>query len=377
MINNEIFDLRHDLHKYPEVSNNEFNTAERIVNFMESLKPDELIELGKTGKAFVFNGNQSGKTIVFRAELDALPISENSLVEHSSINKNAAHSCGHDGHMAIIAGLAKEIVKNSHKKGKVVFLFQHAEEIEQGAKDVMESPGFKKLDPDYIFALHNIPGVEKHKIILKNGVFAAASKGMTIELFGKTSHAAEPEKGKNPALAVSEIINEFNELINNITLFSDFILLTFVFIRMGEISPGTSAGNAKIGITLRAFEDEDMKLMTKKTREIIDEICINEDLKYKIEYNEIFPATVNDDICVSLIEDAAIENNLVTEYIEEPFKWSEDFAYYTEKYKTGYFGLGSGINQPALHNPEFDFPDEIIETGIKVFSSIYKQLNIN
>ncbi|MEN8121103.1 MAG: amidohydrolase [Bacteroidota bacterium] len=374
-MNKKIIELRQELHQNPEVSNNEYRTASRILDFTEELKPDEIIKLGSTGLAFVFKGKNKGKTLMFRAELDALPILESNNFDYISVNHGVSHSCGHDGHMAIIAGLAQKIANNRPEKGKVVLLFQPAEEIEQGAKDVVEDPNFKKIEPDYIFALHNIPGIEKHKILLKTGSFAAASKGMTIELTGKTSHAAEPEEGINPVVAISEIIKKLKNLINDKKQFKDFSLLSFIYIRMGEISFGTSAGKAKIGITLRAFENCDMDLLTEKSEQIIKNICKKEKLEYNINYDEIFPATVNYKKCVTIIERASKENNYIVDYIEKPFKWSEDFGYYTEKYKSGFFGLGSGINQPALHNPEFDFPDDIIETGVKVFCSIYKKVN--
>ena len=198
---NEIIQLRHQLHQFPELSNHEFQTAKRISEFMNQLLPDETINLGMTGKAFVFKGKEPGKTIMFRAELDALPIREATGVNYSSVNQNQMHACGHDGHMAIIAGLGQKIAINRPQKGRVVLLFQPAEEVEQGARDVVEDLAFKKIAPDYIFALHNIPGEESHKILLKSGTFAAASKGMTIRLFGKTSHAAEPENGISPANA--------------------------------------------------------------------------------------------------------------------------------------------------------------------------------
>ena len=373
-MNNKIIELRHLLHQKPEVSNNEFKTSEIISGFIEKLKPNEVIKLSKTGKAFVFNGSETGKTIMFRAELDALPISENTSLKYSSENQNVAHSCGHDGHMAIIAGLAKKISENPPKKGRVVFLFQPAEEVEQGAKDVVEDSNFKNIEPDYIFALHNIPGVEAHKILLKTGSFAAASKGMTVKLFGKTSHAAEPENGISPANAISLIIKSLHELAGNKTLFKDLALLTIIHIRMGEISFGTSPGYAEIMVTLRAFENDDMELLTKSAEKIITEISVKESLKQEISYNEIFPATVNNDYCISIVEHSAREHNLKVEYLQKPFKWSEDFAYYTEKYNACFFGLGAGINQAQLHNPEYDFPDEIIETGINVFYGIYKKL---
>lgn len=374
-MNEKIIKLRHELHKHPEVSNNEHETSNRISEFINNLNPDKEIPLGKTSKVFIFDSKKQGNTTVFRSELDALPINESSGVEYSSKNKDVAHSCGHDGHMAIISTLAQKISKNRPEKGKVVILFQAAEEVEQGARDVVEHKEFKSLKPDYLFALHNVPGMDLHKIIIKKGNFAAASKGMTISLRGATSHAAEPEKGINPAMGISKIISELKELVNQKSLFSGLALLTFIYIRLGEVSFGTSAGNAKIGITLRSFKNSDMDLLTKKSEEIIKKICKKEKLEFNIEYDEVFPSTVNDDYCVKLIEKAASENEYKTEHIKKPFKWSEDFGYYTEKYPCGFFGLGSGKDQPALHNSNYNFPDEIIETGANMFFIIYKQLN--
>ncbi|PKP22555.1 MAG: amidohydrolase [Bacteroidetes bacterium HGW-Bacteroidetes-21] len=374
MINKEIINLRHHLHQYPEVSNQEYKTSEYISDFMNGFSPSEVISISKTGKAFVFDGKKPGKTIIFRAELDALPIVEKSLIDYTSLNKNVAHMCGHDGHMAILAGLAQRIAQSPPEFGKVVLLFQPAEEVEQGAKDVVEAPEFRSIKADCIFALHNIPGVEKHTIVLKNGSFAAASKGMTIKLFGKTSHAAEPENGISPANAISLIIRQLNELMQNKNLFNDVALLTFIHLKMGEISFGTSPGYAEIRITLRAFQNEDMELLTHRTEKIITEIANAEKLTQEISYSEEFPACDNDAECVSMVERSARENNFQIEYIKTPFKWSEDFGYYSQKYKTCLFGLGAGIQQPQLHNPDYDFPDEIIETGVNIFYSIYKNI---
>lgn len=375
-MNQEIIKLRHEIHKYPEVSNKEYKTSERIINFIKNYNPDEIIKLGKTSVAFAFNGKVNGKTIVFRSELDALPILEKSTIEYCSVNDHIAHSCGHDGHMAILTGLAQKIAENRPLAGRVILLFQAAEEVEQGARDVVENPEFKSIKLDCIFALHNVPGFEKHKIILKNGSFASASKGMKIKLKGKTSHAAEPQNGISPANAISRIIKELHELKEDKIRFKDFILLTIIHIQLGEIAFGTSPGYAEIRITLRAFENDDMELLTAHSEKIITEIAKAEKLSCEISYSEAFPATVNNDDCVQLIEKSAKGLNLEIEHIEKPFKWSEDFGYFSEKYAAGFFGLGSGKKQAPLHNPDFDFPDEIIETGINVFYNIYKKTNL-
>ena len=373
-MNEKIIQLRHNLHREPEVSNMEFGTSERIKQFMSGLKPDDIISISKTGLAFIFDSGKEGPTSMFRAELDALPIKEINTFKYASQN-NAAHACGHDGHMSIIAALGEKIAVDRPKKGRCILLFQPAEEVEQGARDVVNDPNFKAIEPDFIFALHNIPGAPKNQILLKKGSFAAASKGMTIRLTGKTSHAAEPENGISPADAIAKIILELHQLRSSEDLFSDLTLLTIIHIQLGEISFGTSPGYAEMRITLRAFENSDMDLLTQNCEAIVERIANNEKLQVEYDYSEVFPATVNNDDCVKHIETAAINNNLTIQWLDTPFKWSEDFAYYTEKYKGGFLGLGAGENQPPLHNPDYDFPDDIIESGMKIFYHIYKELH--
>lgn len=371
----EITELRHQLHRYPEISNKEFRTSERITGYIRSLSPDEILEFSKTGKAFVFSGPVPGKTTMFRAELDALPITENSGVPHVSSNPGVSHACGHDGHMAILAGLARKIAGHRPKKGRAVLLFQPAEETEQGAREVVNDPRFREIEPDYIFALHNVPGFEMHKVLLKTGCFAAASQGWTVRLYGKTSHAAEPENGISPADAISRIIKHLHELRNNRRLFKDLTLLTIIHIVMGEISFGTSPGYGEIRITLRAFDDEDMKLLAQRTEIICSGIAKEEKLGCEISRGEVFPALINEPGCVKFVEQAAASAGPSVEYLDHPFRWSEDFAYFTQKYKGCLFGLGAGLNQPQLHNPDYDFPDELITTGINLFYNIYKSTN--
>ena len=373
-MNQELIKLRHQLHKYPEVSNNEYKTAERIVSFISKYNPDEILELGKTGKAFVFSGKEKGKTLVFRAELDALPITENSLLEYSSANKNVAHSCGHDGHMIILAGLATKIAKNRPQKGKVVLLFQPAEESGEGAKNIVENLKFINLKSDYIFGLHNVPGFEKNQILIKTNNITSASKGFIIDIFGKTSHASEPEKGKNPAVTIQRIILEFNKLQNKKELSDDWFLISFMHINMGDENFGISPANGKIIVSLRAFNNKNLDILTKNCTIIAKSIAKEENIKIEISEKEIYPSIINNSECVDIIKESAKSNNFQIKHLKEAFPWGEDFSYFTNKYKAGFFGLGAGINQAKLHYANYDFPDEIIETGICVFWNIYKNL---
>ena len=207
---------------------------------------------------------------------------------------------------------------------------------------------------------------------MKNGVFAAASKGMIIRLKGKTSHAAEPEHGINPAGAVAKIVQSFGGITSRLKGLKDFSLLTIIHINLGERAFGTSPGYAEVMTTLRAFQNEDMELITTEAVKSAEEIADSENLQLGIEWTEEFPATYNDDGCAALIRSAAKENKLRLVEMDKPFRWSEDFGHFTNLFKGALFGIGAGEDHPDLHNPDYDFPDEIIGSGINMFLSIIK-----
>lgn len=367
----QIIALRHYLHQYPELSNQETGTSRYIESFLEPYNPSRVIELGKTGRAFVFDGPDPGKTTIFRAELDALPIMEEGELPYKSVRPGISHACGHDGHMATLAGLGERIASNPPLYGSAVLLFQPAEEVEQGALDVVSDKRFKDIEPDAIFALHNIPGIPTNQLVTRVGSFAAASKGLIIVLKGISCHAGEPEKGINPAVAIARIIQGVDELNKEPGLFTDVAFTTVVNLQLGEVAHGTSPGQAEVRLTLRAFENRDMITLTTRVETLVKEIAGQENLGYTIQPTEVFPATVNHPGCVDMIRKAAGELQIPLKEIDTPFRWSEDFGYYTEKYPGGYVGLGSGETQAALHHPRFDFPDEILETGIRFFYSLY------
>lgn len=373
----KIIAFRRELHQNPELSGREQGTGKKVKSFIEQSHPDKVIEnLGGYGVAFVFDSGEAGPTVLFRADLDALPIKEINSFEYRSKHPGVSHKCGHDGHMAILSYLSGKINDQRPQKGKVVLLFQPAEETGEGAEKVIKDEKFKEITPDYAFALHNLPGFRKHDIIIREKTFASASKGIIIKLHGKTAHAGEPENGINPSMAVSEIIKEFYHLPSKGD-FNDFTLITLVNVKIGEKAFGTSAGYGEVMATLRSYRNDDMEKLTQKAEDFIRKIAEKEKLDLDIEYTEEFLATENDPECNQLIEKSARENNLYIDKKEATFRWSEDFSHFTTQFKGALFGLGSGINQPQLHNPDYDFPDEIIETGASVFFSIYKKLLIN
>lgn len=372
---NKLYKLRKILHSEPELSGNEKNTSKKIIDFISNLTPDKIIKnLGGKGLAFIFNGSEKGPTLLFRAELDALPIQELNNFAHRSKYLNISHKCGHDGHMTILAGLAQKLSKSNLRKGRVVLLFQPAEETGEGAYKVLTDKKFGQIKPDYVFALHNLPGYPLNSIILRKKNFAASSKGMIIKLRGKTSHAAEPEKGINPSIAAAKIIDKFSRLTEDMNELKDFALVTIIHVNIGKRAFGTSPGYAEVLATFRAYNNNDMNLMTTEMEKFIKFTAKKERLISEISYTEEFPATINNPEGVKVLTHSAKQLGLKTIHVRRPFPWSEDFGHFTNKFKGTLFGIGAGINHPKLHNPDYDFPDELIIVGTEMMYSVIKNI---
>jgi amidohydrolase len=238
--------LRQHLHKHPELSGDEVRTANYILQQFSLFNPDRIYQqLGGDGLAFCFDSGEMGPNVLFRSELDALPIQEVNTFSHRSIHQGVSHKCGHDGHMAILMALAEQVVAHPPSKGSVTFLFQPAEETGEGAIAVVDDKQFKDFRPDYCFALHNLPGIPMGEVLIRKGSFNCASRGMSIALEGRTAHAAYPETGISPALALAELMQTLPKLAKEIPS-DELIMLTLIHCSMGEEAFGTAAGAGKL-----------------------------------------------------------------------------------------------------------------------------------
>ena len=333
-----------------------------------------MLPVAKTGLLAIFNGNEEGKTVMLRADIDALPIQEVNTFEHKSVNEGVSHKCGHDGHTTILLGVAKLLTENPLPKGKVLLLFQPSEENGRGAQSVLEDSYFKQLNIDYVFALHNLPGFTKREIVVKENEFTSNVKSVVITLEGKTAHAAEPEKGYNPANAIAEILHFIKTETKNTPENPDFYLATPVYIAMGEKAYGVSAGYGEVHLTLRSWSTHLMKEKQNNLEELLQKLEEKEKLSINTSWFEEFYANKNNKKAVEYIKSGAKQLNLSINEINTPFKWGEDFGLFTQQYKGAMFGLGAGKNTPALHNPDYDFPDEITVTGAQLFYNILKEV---
>lgn len=369
--NSKLISLRHHLHQYPELSGVEHQTAQRIATILSDFSPTDIqTDVGGTGVMATYEYGAGGPTLLFRCELDALPIQEATDLPYKSIHDGISHKCGHDGHMTIIVGLAKWLNSQSFEKGRVILIFQPAEENGRGGKMMLEDPRIMKLKVDAAFALHNIPGSPMHEVIIPEDSFSPSVTSFSIKMTGKESHASEPEKGNNPALAIGQLIEAFDTLNRPIAEDPLFSLLTPVHINLGQKAYGISPGYGELHYTIRTWSEENMMAMKDKITSLVVDIIVKANLKYQMDWFEYFPAAQNNKSCNEQIERAAIKANLPIRKQKLPFRFGEDYGWFAQRFSASMFGLGAGVHTPPLHDDRYDFPDGLIETGVEVFSGI-------
>ncbi|MEX2586192.1 MAG: amidohydrolase [Balneolaceae bacterium] len=366
-----LIELRHQLHQAPERSGLEEQTARRIQKELEKTRPDHIVnEIGGHGLFAVYESGRPGPTLLFRSELDALPIPEEGTAPYQSRNEGFSHACGHDGHMTVLIGLARKLGRNRPPAGKILILFQPAEETGEGALKMASDPVLKSFNIDRFYAWHNLPGYEAGTVYLREGVFSAASVGLQCILKGVSSHAAYPEQGKSPSPAVSRLSGYVTSLSRPDRSRLDFSLATVTYIRMGEPAFGITPGLAEVGITLRAARDSRLEAMKEDICQVLRESAEAYGLNHFVQEMEPFPAVVNAEKPLAMVREAATGLGMDIRELEEPFPWSEDMGYFRQLSDITLFGVGAGQNCPHLHSPEYDFPDSLIEPVTKLLITI-------
>ena len=375
MQSNTFYQIRRELHQHPELSGHEAQTARFVEDKLQTFHPTKIIRhVGGHGLLVEYFFSEDGPTLLFRADMDAVAVQEPDDMPYCSQNPGVAHKCGHDGHTTILLRFAQMLSEHPLTKGRVLLLFQPAEEDGSGAKAVMDTKVLDYYKIDKAFALHNIPGYPASAVLCKEGSFTCAVVSVSIALTGKTSHAAEPQKGISPIPATLSIVDKLLRWNNTDIQSDDYFLSTIVEIHVGEEAYGVSAGNSIIRATLRAKTDKLLHQHAQQLKELVATECERTpDLQHEMEWLEPFSANENAPQSVSLIKNAAIRNNLPYIELQIPFSWGEDFGLFTQQYQGALFGLGAGENCAPLHSPRYDFPDEVIETGATLFYTIAEE----
>lgn len=358
-------ELRHKLHKYPELSNEEKETKKTLMMFLKDNTTLEIVDRGKWFYAAYCAKEPKGR-IAFRADFDAIKVFEETPLEYCSVNKGVAHKCGHDGHSAALAAFALEINENGADKD-IYFIFQFGEETGDGGEPCAELISEKAIDE--VYAAHNFPGGEFGSMGIRKGTICCASKGMEIVFTGASAHASQPEDGKNPALAISKTVLEL-EKIADPKKYNGLVLATVVQIDLGERAFGVAAHKGKLLMTIRGQHESEMDLLQEQIETFAKEKAEEYGLKIEFLYYDEFPETFNHPESVDKIINIAKEKNWSINLMENPIRSSEDFGHYLKKAPGALVWIGAGENWPPIHSEDFDFNDKLIPRIVEFFQAL-------
>ncbi len=350
-----ITNIRHDLHIHPGTSGEEWYAHNLISAQLQECHPNKIFtNVGGFGVVAIWGDKPSRPTIAIRGDIDALSI---------------GHRCGHDGHAAILLQLARTISSSSIPADRnIMLIFQPEEETGTGSQKILDEGILQKYNIRAIYGLHNLPGFPLGTVVLNYHTFAAASTGVVYHLSGRATHASTPEKGINPGLAVAEIIQQCARLNSRPNaLGEDFSQATLICVRLGEESFGTSAGDAEVMLTLRAYTNQAMEHLLSKANAIVGEIASRHHLVLFHQLRDPFRATENNSTHVEHIEEYC---GCRVQHILTPMRWSEDFSNYLVHFPGAMFGIGAGEHHAELHHPDYDFPDDLILPAAQVFFRI-------
>jgi amidohydrolase len=367
--------VRRRLHGCAEVSGAEERTAAVLERELRLLAPDGLlVGLGGHGLAAVFEGQGEGPGVLLRADMDALPLAEIPGLAWGSNDPGVSHKCGHDGHMSLLLGVARLLAKGRPQRGRAVLVFQPAEETGAGARGVLEDARFAGLGVERVLAVHNLPGYPLGALVSRPGCFASASRGLRVQLRGVSCHAAEPQCGRSPLACAAQLALALAALPQQVSALHEAAQVTVVGLEAGGSAFGTSPGSASVCATLRSHRPEVLERLVSHGTDLARGLASAWGLECGLEWLEDFPATWNDAAVVAVVESWARQAGMSVVAPKQPFAWSEDFGHFTASHPGALFGLGAGEDQPALHHPDYDFPDALLEPGVRFLHGALSRL---
>lgn len=366
--------LRRDLHAHPELAFEERCTARIVARELRAAGLTVHEGLGKTGVVAVLEGQRPGNAIAFRADMDALPIPEQNTFAHRSAAPGKMHACGHDGHTTLLLGAAQLLAQHRDFPGRVVFIFQPAEEGEGGAQAMMDDGLFERFPVQAIYGLHNWPGLPAGHMAVHDGPVMAAADRFEIELLGKGGHAAMPHLGQDPIVAGAGLVQAVQSIVSRTLSPLDSAVVSITQFHAGH-AYNVIPDRARLCGTVRTFSPEVRRLIEQRLVEIGQGVARSAGLDVHVSYHPGYPATLNSPAQTALARQAAGEIGRVHNTCP-PSMGAEDFACYLTAVPGCYVWLGND-RKPAhahemghehgactLHNPHYDFNDDIIEHGV-------------
>jgi len=370
----EIAEWRHDIHQHPEILFETHRTSALVKDKLKEFGCDEVIEgIGKTGVVGVINGqtNQSGKVIGLRADMDALPINEETGLDYSSKIPGAMHACGHDGHTSMLLGAAKYLCETRNFDGQAVVIFQPAEEGGGGGLEMCKDGMMENFKIDEVYGMHNWPGVELGKFAIRSGPFFAASDFIEATISGKGGHAAKPHETVDPTVIASQIVVALQTIASRRADPVEQVVVSITSFETSSTAFNVIPQEVKIKGTVRTL-DPDVRDLAEKEFLRITELTAeamggSADAKFTRGYPVMSNSSEQTEFAAKVARDVA------GECAEAPLVMGgEDFAYMLEERPGAYILLGNGDSSP-VHHPKYNFNDDAIPFGCSWLVELVEQ----
>ncbi|MBW2296882.1 MAG: amidohydrolase [Deltaproteobacteria bacterium] len=367
-----IIQTRRDLHRIPETAFTEAKTARYLAEKLGGLDLEVETGIASHGLVALMKTGRPGPTLLFRADMDALPITESTGLSFTSTHDGIMHACGHDAHMAMVLGTAAVLNDMRGRLcGNIKFLFQPAEEGPGGAKPMIDAGVLKNPSVDYVFGCHVWSEIPEGTVGVVSGPFMAAMDRFDIRILGKGGHGAMPHECVDALEVGTQVVNALQRIVSRR---SDPLKPTVVTV--GTFHAGTAfnviPAVAELSGTTRTFDPDVWKRWESDLRQIISGVCASMGAGFELNYTQGYPVTINDAGMAAMVKKCAAgvvgQERTVT---PKKTMGGEDFSFFLQKAKGCYFALGAGhAGGASVHNPEFDFDEDILLIGTETFCSI-------
>ncbi|WP_191923539.1 M20 aminoacylase family protein [Pantoea agglomerans] len=363
--------LRRDLHAHPELGFQEQRTSDIVANFLQQLGIEVHRGIGKTGVVGILKKGSSERMIGLRADMDALPMLDQSGTDWQSRAEQVSHACGHDGHTVMLMGAAEKLARDVSFDGSVCFIFQPAEEGLAGAKAMINDGLFSRFPCEAVYAIHNWPELPLGQVQTRPGAIMAAADRFDIRVLGGGGHAAQPHLTRDTLLATSELVVQLNTLVSRALDPCETALLTVTRMQ-GGFSHNMIPAEANITGTVRTFSPAAQATIEARLRQMAEHITAAHGLHAEVSYLRYYPATLNSNAEAQFCLQALTQAGITAEAAPQPALTSEDFAFMLQARPGAYLWLGSAPCKP-LHHAAYDFNDALIPHGVNVFVTLIRQ----
>ncbi len=369
--------IRRDIHAHPELAFAEHRTAELVARQLEALGIETHCGIGGTGVVGVVRGRRGLRAIGLRADMDALPITERNEFAHKSTIPGCMHACGHDGHTTMLLGAAEAWAARRDFDGTVYLIFQPAEEGEGGAPAMIADGLFERFPMEAVFGMHNWPGMEAGTFAIHSGPVMASADRFDIRFTGVGAHAAMPHLGVDPVVAGAAFVQAAQTLVSRVLDPIDAGVVSVTQFHAGE-AYNVIPDRAELCGTVRTFSAEVRDRLERGLRQVAEGIAQSHGVEVDFQFRRGYPPTVNTAaeaaLCAEAARVVAGAGRVFTD--RRPSMGAEDFAYFLEEKPGAYVWIGNGPGEGGcmLHNPNYDFNDEVLPAGVAYWCALVQRL---